>query len=456
MMSTGSPNCKNSEKGGFGKHRERQGMNLKNAAKFSAENFQSSRADGRFDRSLGFIYDYLRRKEPALSFDKVTSPAEFPAWREKVRAKLRELLRMQTHAQPEFILLKEEKREGYRLLHYEFYPEENLAVPFLMLIPDDVLDGVRKAPAVICNPGSGAGMESLAGEPSMYPNRYPLRNRQAWWYVKAGFISIAIDNPATAGLSEPGIPYGLTQLRFLSLLMRSGRTYQGFITEQRLMLLEFLKNHPLVDGGKLACSGLSLGCGGILYATVLSDEVKAMIYNDFVCDGDARIFSVTELPADPVLAASFIPGASDWFAIQPDLTAAVAPRPVLLAEGGAWKGNIEKIVRAYELLGARKNLSLQYYPKYADPASRRYDTVDLRKTRGLTAMDYLDYSYVDVSQHSFHPELAIPWLTKLFFGKVCDKPELLTEIANSIHEKEHHFNAHDEEIFPEEDVKPPR
>lgn len=428
-------------------------MTFKKEAKFSRENFQSGRADGRFDRSLGFIYDFLRRKKPALSFDKVTTPEEFPAWREKVRVKLRELLRMRDHAQPEFVLLKDEKREGYRLFHYEFYPEENLAVPFLMLIPDDVLAGARKAPAVICNSGAGASKESLAGEPSTYPNRYPLRNRQAWWYVKAGFISIAVDNPGTASCSEPGIPYGLTQLRFYSLLLRSGRTYQGFITEQRLMLLEFLKNHPLVDAERLACSGLSLGCGGVLYTTVLSDDVKAMIYNDFVCDGDARIFSVTEFPASPVMAASFIPGAADWFAIQPDLTASVAPRPVLLAEGGAWKGNIEKIVRAYELLGARENLSLHYYRKYSDPASRQYDDVDLRNTTGLTPMDYLDHSYVDVSQHSFHPELAIPWLTKLFFGKECDTPGLLREINDSIHEKEHFFNADDEEIFPEEKVK---
>ncbi|OQA87325.1 MAG: Abhydrolase family protein [Lentisphaerae bacterium ADurb.Bin242] len=426
-------------------------MNFMKKSFFTAENFKSARPDGRFDRSLGFIYESLRRKEPKLSFDRVSSAAEFPAWRERVREKLRELLRMVPHPQPEFVLLKEEKRDGYRLFHYEFYPEDLLAVPFLMLIPEDVIAGGRKVPAVICNPGSGAGMKSLAGEPDTRPNRYPGRNRQAWWYVKAGFIAVAIENPATAENSEPGIPYGLTQLRFLSLLMKAGRTCQGFITEQRLMVLEFLKKHPLVDPGKLACSGLSLGCGGILYTTVLSDDVRAMIYNDFVCDGDARLFSVTEFPADPVMAAGFIPGASDWFAIQPDLTASIAPRPMLLAEGGAWKGNIEKIVRSYEMLDARENLSLNYYKKYADPASRKYDSVDLRKTTGLTGEDYLDYSYVDVSQHSFHPELAIPWLTKLFFGKECGDPALSAEIEASLSEKEHFFNADDEEIFPDKE-----
>lgn len=420
---------------------------------FTAENFKSNRPDGRFERSLGFIYEHLRRKEPKLSFDKVTSAEEFPAWRAQVREKLRELLRMIPHPQPEFVLLKEEKRDGYRLFHYEFYPEEFLAVPFLMLVPEDVIVTGRKAPAVICNPGSGSSMEALAGEPDTHPNRYPMRNRQAWWYVKAGMIAIAIENPATADNSEPEIPYGLTQLRFFSLLMRSGRTYQGFITEQRLMVLEFLKKHPLVDSGKLACSGLSLGCGGVLYTMILSDDVKAMIYNDFVCDGDARLFSVTEFPADPVMAVNFIPGASDWFAIQPDLTASVAPRPMLLAEGGAWKGNIEKIVRAYEMLGARENLSLNYYKKYADPASRKYDSADLRKTRGLTGQDYLDYSYVDVSQHSFHPELAIPWLTKLFFGKECGDPALSAEIEASLHEKQHFFNADDEEFFPPDETR---
>ena len=44
---------------------------------------------------------------------------------------------------------------------------------------------------------SGARLPSLAGKPDCGPNSYPLRNRQAWWYVKAGMIALAVENPAT-------------------------------------------------------------------------------------------------------------------------------------------------------------------------------------------------------------------------------------------------------------------
>jgi len=36
-------------------------------------------------------------------------------------------------------LLSEEPRNGYRLYRYEFYPEERLAVPILVLVPEAVI-----------------------------------------------------------------------------------------------------------------------------------------------------------------------------------------------------------------------------------------------------------------------------------------------------------------------------
>ena len=415
---------------------------------YSKENFHTTRSDGRYDRTLGFLYEQFRRKKPKLSSDCLKSADEFPEWRRSVRKKLRELIGISENLHAEFAMLKEEKRDGYRIYHYEMYPEEYLAVPFLLLVPEKVIQTGGKVPAVICNPGSGARLPSLAGEPDNGPNRYPLRNRQAWCYAKAGMIALAVENPATGLNSEPGIAYGEVQLRCLTLLLQLGRTYHGFITEQRLMLLDFLKQHPLVDPERLACSGLSLGCGGTLYTAVLSDDVKAVVYNDFVCRHVTRLLSTTEISTNPVMACSFIPGANEWFDIQPDLMAALAPRPLLLAEGGSWKNCIEKVVHAYRMLGKENNLSVKYYPKFSDPASRKFEDIDLLTCEGLTPQEFLERSNVDASQHSFHPELAIPWLTRLFLGTEYNDSPLLAEIRRAKEEKERFFNADDEEIFP--------
>ena len=404
--------------------------------RFTASDFVSPRADGRFESSLGFLMHAIRGIKPKLSFDQVHTREEFYVWRQAVRDKLRELLRMTDRLTVEFKLLQEEKRDGYLLQKYEFYPEEGLAVPILMLIPDSAAASGEPVPAVICNPGSGAGLWSLAGEPDDNFNRYPLRNRQAWWYCKAGMIGVAVENPATAWNSVEGMEYGLAQTKFFQLLPLAGRTYHGFITEQRLMIVEFLKRHPLVDARRIAVSGLSLGCGGVLYTALMSDDVAAAVYNDFVCSGVQRVLSTTEIAGGPNLAGGGLPGALEWFDIQPDLQAALAPLPLILSEGGPWIGHVEKIVRAYELAGARDKLEVHYYDKYADPAGRKHETCDLRKTTGLDPMQYLEIANVDAEQHSFHAEIDVPFLCRHFFGSDYEcSGELKRSFEEAIREK---------------------
>ena len=401
---------------------------------FTEANYRPSRADGRFERSLGFVMDYLRRMRPKLGFEQVSCAEEFGPWREKVKAKLRELLRMREELVVEFKLLSEEPRDGYNLCRYEFYPEPGLVIPILVLVPDCARQPGAKVPAVICSPGSAAGLNSLAGEPDRCFNRYRKRNKQAWFYAQAGMVGVAIENPATAFNSEPEIEYGQVQTRFFSLLAMTGRNYQGFVTEQRLMVVEFLKRLPFVDAKRIAVSGLSLGCGGVLYAALMSDDIAAAVYNDFVCSALIRTISTTDTATGPTLASARM-ASNEWFDVQPDLMAALAPKPLLLDEGGPWKGHLDKIVQAYGFSGHPENLQITYYPKYADPSSRIHDHEDLREVRGLTPGQYLEYANVDASQHSFHSEVAVPWLMRQFYGHDDMSPKLRAAIEEAVAEK---------------------
>lgn len=382
---------------------------------FTAKDFEPNRPDGLCDKSLPFIMQYLRNIKPKLSLDNVTDPADFPAWRTAVRQKLRELMKMRTDFAVPFKLLSDEPRDGYRLQKWEFYPERYLVIPIAVLIPNEVIEKKLQVPAVICNPGSGASYLNLAGEPDNYINAYPFRNRQAWWYCKAGMIGVAVENPATAINAGDEIEYEQIQLRFYSLLNQSGRTYHGFITEQRLMIVDFLKKCPYVDISRIAVSGLSLGCGGVLYSALLSDDISAAVYNDFVCSRLQRTLSTTEVATWPTFVSAALPGALEWFDIQPDITSALAPKPLLLAEGGPWIGHIEKIVRAYKLAGAEDKLTVQYYYKYQNPKNRLHEHEDLMHVTGLDGEKYFEYANVDARQHSFHPEIDVPWLIKVYY-----------------------------------------
>ena len=59
---------------------------------------------------------------------------------------------------------------------YEFYPEPKLAVRMMMLVPNSAANEKAKVPAMVALPGSGASLESLAGEPDDYVCHFPARN----------------------------------------------------------------------------------------------------------------------------------------------------------------------------------------------------------------------------------------------------------------------------------------
>ncbi len=390
------------------------------------EDYEARRPDGMFESSLAFAMDYLRRLKPEYSFDDVKTPAEMDEWRRKVRAKLRELLQIGEIPRPEFKIVSEAKRDGYRLYRYEFSPEERLVVPILVLVPERAIADGARVPAVICMPGSGASLNSLAGEPDDYANHFPLRNRQAWFYVKAGMVAVAIENPATAENGVDGVEHYRVQ-HVLSRPMRlAGRSPYGFMVEHVLETIELLKGHPNVDPARIAISGMSLGTMPGMYTAVLSDDVAAYVHNDFCCSRAIRAMAQTggQSQAAAQIDPRIPEGAYRWFDDDPEVLAAIAPRPLSLSEGGPWKRHLEKITRAYALAGASQNLQIAQYAKYADPASRKYDDADLKEMRGLTPEELFEVANVDAPQHSFHPDINLPWLSRIFFGKVDFSPEL--------------------------------
>ena len=63
-----------------------------------------------------------------------------------------------------------------------------------------------------------------------------------------------------------------------------------------------------------------------------------------------------------------------------------------------------------QVMRHEENLEVVYYPKYATPERRPYDSADLPE--GLTMEEYFEYANVDVPEHSFKPNVAVPWLAR--------------------------------------------
>lgn len=363
--------------------------------------FRSDRPDGRFVSTAGFIHATLKATEPALTFDPDMPPADFAHWRERVRDLLRDLLRFpDVPPQPEPRMLWSEPRDGYQLQKWECFPEPRSVVPFLVLIPDDV---PTPAPAVLCFPGSSRTKEGLAGEPEDSDDRHWARNTMAQRYARAGIVAIAADNPGVGELRGDVQPNRAVPPMNLLWL---GRNFEGLTTWQKLPMLQWARSQPWIDPERIAVSGHSLGAKPALNLMVLDEGIRALVFNDFVCDFRERAIA-TNLAL--IALWQYIPDFCLWFD-SPDLIAACAPRHVLVTEGGRTV-HIERIRRAWELQGASGNFEVHYYPRFADPADRLHEGEPIPE--GLSMEEYYEYANIDVMNHAFKYEVAVPWLARV-------------------------------------------
>ena len=387
--------------------------------------FKSNRPDGRFVCSLAAYMEKLRRTKPELALPDELTPEIYEAWRSKVKAKYRELLLIpEITRQPDPVKLSSVEHDTYTAEKWEFYPDEYEAVPFLVLKPHTATDK-NKVPGVICLPGSDHSKEFISGEPLLdSPNcrfkKYEDRNEMALYMVKNGMTAFAFDNVATAEVdvlisdeeaercnyqSRSDLVYGY---------IHGGYCYPGMTTYHMLSFMQYLPMFDYVDRDKLAVSAHSLGTEGAMALGVLCDDIKAVVFNDYLHSDRDRFSSVTEVE-DGTRGLSpgnwhLIPGFMRYFDF-PDLCAAIAPKYIAFNEGGADE-YFEKVKRAYSLLNAEDKLQITHYPKYADEKSRT-NQGEVPKY-GLTPRTYQEWCYCDAPDHSYRETPSINLLKKCF------------------------------------------
>ena len=380
-----------------------------------ARPFTSTRPDGRFVESAAQAQQRLKRQSPRLAFSPETPPADFSAWKRRVRERLSLLLDFpESPDQPQLLRVTAAQRDGYALEKWELYLDEASALPFLLLVPDSATPDSPR-PAVLCFPGSGRTKENLAGEPELPGTRLnrpsgsgqdPLwmPNAMALHYVRAGFVALSVDNPAFGETAS-----GLLDRNALSLsLIWQGWSYEGLAAYQAARLLHALRDDPRVDASRIAASGHSLGAKyadflGLLYP----EKVSAIVHNDFIGDWRERMIA---LNGEPRPEYQIIPGFFRWFDYT-DLQAALAPLPLLCSEGGRTP-HLEKIAAAYHLNGEPHALHVFHYEKFASPEARVFDRHPIPE--GITMEDYFRFANVDAPNHRFRAERAIPFLSGLW------------------------------------------
>ena len=170
-----------------------------------------------------------------------------------------------------------------------------------------------------------------------------------------------------------------------------------------------MKKNKLIDSDKIAVSAHSLGAEPAVMLALLTKDIKAVIYNDFIGN---RLNRKNALRRGEILGGFWheIPDMFEWFTYI-DLLCACAPKPILFTEGGI-TADLDIIKRGFEKNKASQNLNIHYYKKYKNPKARLHEYEELPSN--ISLKEYFEYANIDVENHFFKEYHAIPWLNKVF------------------------------------------
>ena len=382
----------------------------------------SDRPDGRYMSTRGFVQHMMRNIQPELGFNPQFSPDEFVEWQGKVRGKMQELMKFPVvPSQPNPKLISEVKRNNYTVEKWEIYPQPGSVVSFLMLVPNGIT-AKNPAPAVLNFCGSTRTKEATAGEEELNPlfkkEKHYEDNRMAMFYAEQGIISIVFDNPGigeNSDLEKYGLAPRYDRNTFSRYLLDMGWHYMGLWAFQGNQILNWMRTQDFIDSKRIALSGHSLGTEPLMALAVLNPDIRAIVFNDFLCRLRKR-WIVTTKPDNKGRRPQTnwlghcVPGMWKYFD-YPDIIASLAPRPVILTEGGA-QHDFDLLKRAYQIMDAPDNLSVHHQKKFEKAKNRKYDYVDIPE--GLSTDEYWEYVNVDTKNHYFKANLAVPWLKNIF------------------------------------------
>lgn len=380
-----------------------------------------------------FAKIFYDREDPKLKYREGMTPEEHDIWKQKVTAKMRELMAFSEdlYEMPRVNLLLSKQRGSYRIEKYEISPEPNLWMTFLMMIPNEA-SNENKLPVVLCCPNRRGEKEHLCGEEfcdldhdftpaqNREPRRYIFSNMQALHYCNSGMIAIACEDMC---VGEHACEVDDEDI--YKMLMNVGRHMMGITVEVRFSIMKWVKTLPFVDCERLAVSANSHGVDSALYVALLDKDIKAFLYNDGLHDWKSMI-SATCPPERvdasywrgydgvPVIASpkfllpysQMYPGKWEWYT-QTDLLAAYAPRKLYITEGGRTE-DLERLAKVYEACGTPDHFQYDYLPEYRDPATRKHDHSPLPKM--MTTEEYWEYCNMIPKKNFFKYLTAVPWM----------------------------------------------
>ncbi len=270
---------------------------------------------------------------------RATDLAEAAAWKENLRARLREITginrMMRTDPRPE--CLETKRMDGYTREKWLIRTEPEVWMPFYVLIPDGRKAGER-LPCVIAPHGhTSAGKCAVAGRTDIPCVAETIREHHYAYgpeFARRGYIVFCPDARGFGERRESTLQ-GDTPERFLNstceqlnhMAIPLGLTVCGMWVWDLMRLTDHIQTREDCDPERIACAGLSGGGMQTLYFTALEDRVKCCAMSGYFYGAKDSL-----LVMSGNCSCNYVPHMWETCDMG-DLGALIAPRPMLVETG---------------------------------------------------------------------------------------------------------------------------
>lgn len=308
----------------------------------------------------------IEKTKPKLSFDKKN---DYETWKGELKEKFIHLsgfdLIADNACEPQFEIVSQVQKDGYKQIRFEFYSEIGERVPCYLLIPDG---NKEKYPVAITQQGHSFGFHISIGEFKNEQEKAQYGHEDfAIQAVRRGFIALAIENRgmgermATRVNRESSVICRFASVTALSL----GRTLIAERVWDVMRAIDMLSNFPQCDLDKILITGNSGGGTLSYYAACLDERIKLSVPSCAFSPYKTSILDIIHCNCN------YIPSAYRYFEMQ-DLAALIAPRRLILVNGekddifpiAGVKDGFEKVKSIYEVCNVADRCKLAITPMH--------------------------------------------------------------------------------------------
>jgi dienelactone hydrolase len=293
------------------------------------------------------------------------------AWQKRLRAKLTELIGGFPADRPPLRPATLETRafRGYRREKVVFDSRPGVSVLAYVLIPDKVK---TPAPAVICVPGHGRGVDDIVGIDEKGRDR---TDKAAAGYahdfaiqvVEAGLVAVAIE-PMAFGCRRDAITarkglasYACQPVAGGALLV--GQTMIGWRVRDVMRTIDYIATRSELDSNRVGCMGISGGGTATLFSAALEPRIRVAMVSGYLNTFRDSVGSLSHC------IDNYVPGILNWAEMY-DLAGLIAPRPLFVESGEKdsifpIKASIEsfgKVREMYRVFGADELIEQEVFP----------------------------------------------------------------------------------------------